>query len=240
VPKLEKGLTSQAMARFWFISDTHGRHEKLIVPPGIDCVIHCGDEANRRQPELNLRESEAFFAWFDALPIAQKIFVPGNHSIAIEQGLLLPARYPDITFLIHAATTWKQFTLFGSPYTPNFHNWAYMREREALAPLWASIPEGLDILITHSPPYGFRDQCTNLETPSPTSVGCQALRRHCLERIRPRLHAFGHIHDESAARNFGWTDLPGIRLLNCSCVNRHGRLVNHGITLELQPQEEPV
>lgn len=222
------------MPRIWFISDTHGRHLRLQIPPDIDCVIHCGDESNKRIPGQNLREAEDFFSWFRFLPIPKKFFVPGNHSTAIEQGFLQLERYPEIEFLIHAPATWRGLSLFGSPFTPAFHDWAYMRSREELDAYWATIPTGLDILITHGPPRGIRDRCHDRLTSMPLNVGCQRLLFHSTQRIKPRIHAFGHIHDEPGAQNFGCTTQGSTQFLNCACVNLRGQVLHHGIVVEIE------
>ena len=50
-------------------------------------------------------------------------------------------------------------------------------------------PEGLDILITHSPPKGLADQ-----TSGGVSIGSTAVR-DTIQRCQPRLALCGHIHD---------------------------------------------
>ena len=54
---------------------------------------------------------------------------------------------------------------------------------------WDSIPEDIDVLITHTPPYGICDK-----TKSDEHAGCNKLRA-TVERKKPRLHVFGHIHE---------------------------------------------
>jgi Icc-related predicted phosphoesterase len=61
-----------------------------------------------------------------------------------------------------------------------------------LAEKWEKISSDCDILITHSPPYGILDECVNGRR-----VGCEELRRfHDEGLISPRLHVFGHIHEQ--------------------------------------------
>ena len=217
----------------WFISDTHGEHEALSVPD-VDMVIHCGDESNNGNAWFNEPESREFFDWYGSLSTPNKVFVPGNHSTAIEQGLLKPELYPEIDFLIHASATWEGLSLFGSPYTPAFHEWAYMRSRDELDAYWASIPTGLDILVTHGPPRGIRDRCHDRLTSTPLNVGCERLLFHTTQRVRPRFHAFGHIHDESGVQNFGCTTQGSTQFLNCACVNLRGQVLHHGIVVEIE------
>ncbi len=216
--------------KIWFISDTHNEHERLHVPVA-DLVIHCGDESESNNAHFNESETRAFFDWFSALDIPTKIFVPGNHSVAIEQGLVRAENYPNVTFLIHEMTQWNGLNIFGSPYTPKFFDWAYMRERSELEPVWKSIPDRVDILITHGPPKGILDVTLDMDTLQPVHVGSKSLRRHVLERIKPKLHAFGHIHDEAGITNFGTVIRDSTQFINCSCCNNAGSLKNHGLII---------
>lgn len=219
--------------RCWFISDTHNRHAELRVPENVDIVFHCGDESNSGKAWLNELQARTFFTWYRALPIATKIFVPGNHSTAIAQGLLRPTDFADIHFLIHDQMNTAGLNVFGTPYTPEFFNWSYMKPREALDAVWQTIPDEVDILITHGPPKGILDVTKDMDTRKPIHVGSQSLTRHVTQRIKPLVHAFGHIHDELGIRNFGLVEQDGITFLNAACCNLEGRLVNHGWIVEI-------
>ena len=69
--------------KIWHISDTHSLHGQLDVPEGIDIVVHSGDATNWKDPYRNESELRAFIDWFAALPVRNKIFVPGNHDIPL-------------------------------------------------------------------------------------------------------------------------------------------------------------
>ncbi|MCK4490026.1 MAG: hypothetical protein KAU23_07180 [Anaerolineales bacterium] len=44
---------------------------------------------------------------------------------------------------------------YGSPWQPWFYDWAFNLQRgPEIRSKWELIPEGIDILITHGPPYG--------------------------------------------------------------------------------------
>ena len=218
--------------KIWFISDTHNEHEQLQVPD-VDLVIHCGDESESGNAHLNEPEGRNFFEWYSALDIPTKIFVPGNHSRAIEQGLIRAENFPKVTFLIHEMTEWNGLKIFGTPFTPVFFDWAYMRERSELDPIWQSIPDAVDILVTHGPPKGVLDVTRDMDTRQPVQVGSKSLRRHVLERIKPRFHAFGHIHDENGIRNFGTETRDATQFINCSCCNTAGKIKNQGWIIEV-------
>jgi hypothetical protein len=72
----------------WHISDTHMNHSQLVVPEGVDIVIHTGDSTNYRDPFRNEPEMRAFIDWFATLPIPNKVMVAGNHDTSIEKGLI--------------------------------------------------------------------------------------------------------------------------------------------------------
>nr|WP_231615619.1 metallophosphoesterase [Novipirellula artificiosorum] len=158
-------------AKIWFISDTHNEHLGLQVPE-VDLVIHCGDESTHGNAWMNEPEARRFFDWYSALGIATKVFVPGNHSTAVEQGLIRAEEYPGVRFLVHESMQWNGLKLFGSPYTPRFHDWAYMKKRGQLDLAWQSVPDDVDILITHGPPKGVLDITHDIESKELVQVGC--------------------------------------------------------------------
>ena len=61
------------------------------------------------------------------------------------------------------------------------------------ADLYARIPEDTDILISHGPPYGILDKIM-----SGRHVGCDRLLLRT-RQIQPRLHVWGHIHEDRGA-----------------------------------------
>jgi hypothetical protein len=86
------------------------------------------------------------------------------------------------------------FDIYGSPWQPEFCDWAFNLDRgEPCASKWAAIPDGLDVLITHGPPYGYGDKTI----PSGMRVGCEDMLKKIKGSERPpRVHIFGHIHED--------------------------------------------
>jgi Icc-related predicted phosphoesterase len=172
-------------------SDTHGRHGDLVVPDG-DLFVHAGDFTKRGR----LEEVQSFAAWLEALPHRHKIVVAGNHDFLFERD---PARARALlacaTYLEHEGAVAGGLTVFGSPWQPWFHDWAFnLRRGAALAEKWAGVPSGVHVLVTHSPPRGVLDRTWGGE-----NVGCDDLLA-ALPRIEPRLHVFGHIHEAYGTR----------------------------------------
>lgn len=56
------------------------------------------------------------------------------------------------------------------------------------------IPTNTDVVITHGPPYKVLDKVDHDEC-SDINVGCPILFQHITERIKPKYHIFGHIHE---------------------------------------------
>ncbi len=225
------------MTKIWFISDTHNEHRQLKIPPGIDAVIHCGDESTQRKSQWNELEARAFFEWYSDLAIPTKIFVPGNHSTSVENGIVRPEHYPAVKFLIHEAWEWNGITIFGSPYTPWFFAWAYNVARPDLDKLWSEIPTGIDILITHGPPKGIMDVTRDWRSKVPIHIGSQSLTKQVIERIQPSIHAFGHLHDEDDINNFGLITQGNTRFINCACCYLSGKLVHHGQVIDFASRD---
>jgi len=170
------------------ISDTHLAHEKreLTIPAG-DLLIHAGDAALIGSEE----EIKAFSGWFLSLPHHIKIFIAGNHDRLFEtdperaRGLL----HPSIHYLQDSEVTIAGIRIYGSPWQPRFNDWAFNLERgKALKEKWDHIPPGIDILVTHCPPYGIGDTY-----PGSGPIGCADLAK-AVRRISPRYHIFGHVH----------------------------------------------
>lgn len=226
--------------RCWFISDTHTHHALLRIPTGIDTVVHCGDESESGNEWFNEPEARDFFAWYSALEIPNKIFVPGNHSTAIEKEIIQPHEYPNIHFLIHTQTQLQGLRFFGTPFTPKFFNWSYMKEREALDAVWQTIPDSVDILVSHGPPKGFLDVTRDMHSRAPIHVGSKSLTRHVTERLKPLIHAFGHIHDEKGIKNCDIKTDAGVTFVNCSCCDIGNRLINHGFVFEIDATHRTV
>lgn len=153
------------------ISDTHGRHRELQIP-GADIIIYAGDACT----DGDMDQLADFFDWYAGLPVAHKIFVPGNHDLPFE---LEP---DECTAMIPANVTWLNNNVIKiagiriGALPPHFH-WIDS---------FAHAGEPVDMLVTHAPPYGILDRDT----------GCKELRKYVMA-AKPRFHFFGHIHEEA-------------------------------------------
>ena len=79
---------------------------------------------------------------------------------------------------------------------------------------FANIPPNLDVLVTHSPPFG----CLDL-TYGGEHIGCPELRQE-VYRKKPTLHFFGHCHE--GARREKQTSLGHSTLFNVAHYTKRG------------------
>lgn len=224
--------------KIWHISDTHGYHNLLTDIPEVDIVIHSGDCSNPRDPYRNEPEVIDFIHWYKSLPIKHKIYVAGNHDTSIEAKLIRPSNFEDynITYLENEMIEIEGIKILGSPYTPRFGDWAFMKDRAKLDRIWRrSINEDVDVIITHGPPKGILDLAfdrnRNLERCGDKSL----LNR--IKEVKPKLHLFGHIHNNGEIENAGTRKINGLDTIfsNGSVVTdrRFGELTSNGNIFEI-------
>lgn len=205
-------------------SDTHERHSGLVVPDG-DVFIHAGDFTMHGDPV----RVDSFNVWLGRLPHKHKIVIAGNHDRSFEipdadRQLMRQygqERLSNAThYLLHSGCEIEGKTFWGSPYTPFFHSdyWKFHYD-PAMVGTWNTIPENLDVLITHGPARNHLDK-----TVEGDNAGCYDLFRRVKELIEldvaPKYHLFGHIHEAYGRKEIGDCSV----LLNVSAVDRQYRL----------------
>jgi Icc-related predicted phosphoesterase len=180
----------------WLIADETDKRDLTDLLPGGPILVHAGDVSGRGTE----REIRLFLKWFSELPYTHKILISGNHDFFFEVAKpeeveAILAEYPGITYLNDSGVTIEGIKFWGSPVTPFFHNWAFNRWPSEIKPHWDMIPEEVDVLITHGPPFGILDKTHY----SKEHVGCPLLLEK-IKKIKPKVHVFGHIHEARGIR----------------------------------------
>jgi predicted phosphohydrolase len=203
------------------VADTHLFHDELVIPDG-DLFIHAGDLCRGG----DLDELRIAARWIRSLPHRYKLVVAGNHDWAFARDRVLALdALGEIAYLEDSEATLGGLRFFGSPWQPAFNDWAFNLPRGAeLAAKWARIPYGLDVLVTHSPPAGIGDR-----SPVGSRAGCADLRARVTE-VAPRLHLFGHIHQDGGAWREGSTTFANVTTWECE---RAATVIDFGDTIEL-------
>ena len=196
------------------ISDTH--QQRVAVPDG-DVLIHAGDLTWEGEPIALMHA----FGWLDMLPHKHKIVIAGNHDFGFYQ--VYNYQGHGFTALHNSGIEIDGVKFWGSPYTPRYGGWDFMHERgESMRRVWESMPEKVDVLITHGPPMGILDR-----TPSGIHAGCEELLV-AVGRVKPKLHVFGHIHG-----GYGRVDKDGATFVNASICDEDYLPKNPAVVVEL-------
>jgi len=221
--------------KIWHISDTHGHHNLLTIPEGVDMVIHSGDHGNSKTGPISNNECRDSIEWLASLYIQHKVIIAGNHDIAFERGMIKKQELAEkgISYLFNEELMIGGLKIWGSPYTPSFgEGWAFNRKRDKLHDLWAEIPEDVDIIITHGPPKGILDHSYSPIGNIYERCGCQALKSRVLQ-LNAKLVCFGHIHNCVDIINAGTqilSYLPNTIFSNGSVVTdgKFGKVTSNG------------
>lgn len=201
------------------ISDTHGMYRQVTIPKG-DVFIHAGDITRLG----SLPELRDFNDWLGDLPHKHKIIIAGNHDWCFEQtNKEARALLTNGTYLQDESLIINGVKFYGSPWQPEFYNWAFNLPRgDRLKEKWKLIPNDVDVLISHGPRFGVLDEILSGER-----VGCSELL-NVVDDIQPKFHVFGHIHEAYGV-------LQGYRTcsINASSTNVRYEPINPAITFDI-------
>lgn len=205
------------------ISDTHNKHKRLARLPDADMIIHCGDFTSVGHGH----EIREFMKWYGALnQYKYKLIIAGNHDWLFETNRVLAlADVPkNVIYLEDSGVEIEGLNFYGIPVQPPFNNWAFNRPESKLAEHWKAIPDNTDVLITHCPPHTIFDWSIydNIHTGSPS------LYFEVVNRIKPKLHCFGHIHG-----GYGIKVIENTTFINASNLDEDYMCVNLPVLFEI-------
>ncbi len=185
------------------ISDLHGYLPDL--PTG-DLLILAGDYTATDK----ILEWAKFFDWLKRQKYQKKILIAGNHdnflvnafpknqneADDLKEMVDVLDENDDFEYLCDSGTEYKGFKIWGTPWTNWFHGVhpkckAFMINESKLESKFTKIPSDIDILITHGPPYLILDNNVRRKP-----CGSLSLRYQLDTRVFPKMHFFGHIHEQ--------------------------------------------
>lgn len=216
------GPDGRASTRVVCISDIHGMHDRLQLPPG-DLLVVAGDllllsrHYSSSADEVKVAD---FVRWLARQPFRAAVVIAGNHDAVYER--LGATRVQEIfdaaageqrklNYLCDNACVAAGLKVYGSPVSHGKSaNKAFQVRRGTNS--FAAIPTGMDIVLTHQP--------------SRTSDLHQALLRN-----QPTLHVGGHVHEA-----YG-TEVVGSCLSVTACsVNGKYKPTNLPIVVDIFPR----
>ncbi|KAF2252760.1 hypothetical protein BU26DRAFT_587426 [Trematosphaeria pertusa] len=213
---------------FLVLSDTHDRWPYSVSDPAphADVFLHCGDLTQVGGLPSFKRAIENI----KSVDAELKLVIAGNHDLELDEkwvrenaegkeeleesrrcvDLFKGLKAYGIYYLeegTHRFTlvSGKSFTIYVSPFTPEFNGYAFAygaedRFNNGCEP----IPVQADIVMTHGPPLILEDPSYRLDVKKQgMHCGCEKLAR-AIERVKPRLHCFGHIHEGRGAARVTW------------------------------------
>ncbi|KAK3191144.1 hypothetical protein K4F52_002730 [Lecanicillium sp. MT-2017a] len=187
--------------------------------PKADVVLHCGDLTTATIPG----EYEATFRLLRSLDAPLKLVIAGNHDIALDEKtwgsirhaprhfrtealeIIEDAKEDGVQYLTEGSYTFDLangavFPLYVSQYTPEYGQWGF----QYTTGHDFNIPPGVDVAMTHGPPHKVLDEAGVPGQGTPINhAGCPDLFS-AIERARPRIHCFGHIHEGWGAYHAKW------------------------------------
>ena len=187
------------------LGDTHELHREVDVPFG-DILIHAGDFTMFSKSAAAIRD---FNEWLGELPHRWKIVVPGNHEFFLEADPAKRSLISNAIVLINEAVEVMGLKIWGSPITPLYGGAFGKSSPKDRERLYETIPVDTKILVTHGPPYGILDRSPGMLH----NEGCQKLR-DAVDRLKPQLHVFGHIHGAHGMANMDETLFVNAALLD--------------------------
>ena len=198
-------------------------HEDITSQlPGGHILVHTGNCTTTGHSTTNIR---IFLDWFSSLPYEHKFLVPGDD---------------DHLFHLTSDVIWEWADFSGISILSNtlhiLEDSSFRRPIKIYGSLneesneWNSIPGGLDILITHTSPYMYRDynSLTDINEGSPI------LRRRVLT-VEPRMHIFSKVYS-----GYGTDYNRTTKFVNASLVKYSGIKPKRKSYRDLKVEHPPI
>lgn len=228
--------------KIYGIADTHGITTKLDLPE-CDLLLHAGDICAdlyqripiRAFPGLSIDWMKEVWLpyiqpYLDSGKIKHIVMTWGNHDwtqyIPPESWDFLP---PQIHIGVDELIEIQGVNVWCSPWSNEFKGWAWMKESILLEERYARIPEGVDIILSHQPPFGYGGSGPGLidnRTGAPLQLGSAELVE-AINRVRPKHVVCGHIHAGA-----GKYQMPNAtQVWNVAVVDEQYKLVREAVEI---------
>jgi len=215
------------------ISDTHEMERKMAPLPKGDMLIHCGDFTGHG----SIAAMSKFAQWMGSQDFKHKLIISGNHEKGMQHlkhdAAVEILTENGLTYLQDSSVEIDGLVFYGSPWSPFFFDWEWNLPRgEALAEKWKLIPSNVNVLITHSPPYGILDFVPR-GYGYQEHAGCEELAKRVKELPNLRLNVFGHLHTCGGQT----MEQDGVLFCNAAICTEDYRPTNLPIEVELTAEK---
>lgn len=228
------------------ISDTHNLHDELSLPSG-DVLIHCGDYSYEGRHD----EVVNFLIWMQEQTKKYRLVIGGhgNHELGPYEDR---EHFNELKTVFAPDVIWPHMRVFTDPITSlNFFFSPYVTTINGRCAFEASpseyqeivkrIPDNVDILISHGPPFNILDtfvrhsidwdsqQNDYAHSTREFKIGSKVLAER-IKEIEPKLVCFGHCHE-----NGGQTvEIDGTIYVNGAVLNENYEIANEPVTVNLE------
>jgi len=212
------------------MSDTHGMLSDPVSLGGAEAIIHAGDVGVDRKPEEWMFKE--FYLW--AMKVSIPIFMTwGNHDFIGQRASygVWDALPDNVHILVDEAVEIGGKQFWFSPWSPTFFNWAFMKDENQLADIYAEIPEDTQILVSHTPPFGKGDRVYNDGAVS--NVGSTTLLYRIEHLPALEMVVCGHIHGGRGTYKIKRDGLSDVIVENVSLVNEAYKPVFTPVIMEI-------
>jgi len=215
------------------ISDTHNKHNQVTsILPGGDLILHAGDATGMGYKH----ELQQFMKWYNNLDYTNKVFIAGNHDWGFQEDPEMAKEllefYNKVTYLQDNTTEIDGVRIYGTPWQPEFYNWAFNLPRMGweLEQKWADIPLDTDILVTHGPAWGHLDTVKGMSVP----LGCELLTER-IKVVKPKIHVCGHIHT-----GYGYKFDGDTHFFNAAVLDEQYNFTQKPFTFDWNPETNEI
>lgn len=214
--------------KIFAISDMHGNLEGLN-PSGCEIVVIAGDFSKMTGfGKWHLYDqkkwiTKRFFKWTSMYPNTQFVVIAGNHDLCLDKSktsqfsdLDWNISWPEnVHYLENSSVVINGLKFYGSPNIPiiNFM-WAYETDHDGLMKTFDSIPYGVDVLITHSPPR-IPNQGVDISLQNGRGPFGSGELAESIFNKEPKMMFCGHIHSgDHSMVEFGNTKIFNVSRLD--------------------------
>ena len=199
------------------VSDLHGRLESF---PACDVAMIAGDicPIEDHSPSAQRRFLEREFApWLRQLPAKHVVGIAGNHDLIFARDSEPSVPCLPWQYLQDSEADLCGLRVYGTPWIEHMGGgWVFQAPKSQggrfLAERFSQIPDGLDIVLAHTPPYGLCDLTLDGD-----HTGSRALLG-AIRHKHPRLVVCGHLHEARSATGIGtykqWTVVANVCAMN--------------------------
>lgn len=222
--------------KIYAVSDQHAMLDTVV--PECDLLIVAGDQCpdgvggawGRNYPLVQAAWfADDWMAWRRKQPAKHCIVTWGNHDYCgtlqtkpIAPFTRMSTDFADehTTLVVDALVEYEGLKIWCSPWSKQFMDWAFMKTEDALRDHLKAVPEGIDIFVTHDPPYGYGDTAPDYNTGKIEHYGSKAVLETVV-RVQPTVVICGHFHDGFGVYNLDICARHGASAKDCECHAFH-------------------